>query len=171
MKGNLTFNKCSAEDIDQVSELANRIWPVAYADLLTTSQIEYMLNWMYSLDKLKEEFHKGHLFYITKLDSEEVGFVGLEPNFPKSDCLRIHKIYLHPNFHGKKIGKWMMEKVEGVASELKMQYLHLNVNRQNAAVEFYLKSGFETIETEDIDIGNGFYMNDFMMSKKLTSAT
>jgi len=41
------------------------------------------------------------------------------------------------------------------------------VNRYNAAKGFYEKLGFEITGTEDIDIGDGYFMNDFTMEKKL----
>ncbi|MGZ8545109.1 MAG: GNAT family N-acetyltransferase, partial [Flavisolibacter sp.] len=45
--------------------------------------------------------------------------------------------------------------------------LRLNVNRNNSARSFYEKLGFEMIGEEDIDIGNGYFMNDYVMEKKI----
>jgi ribosomal protein S18 acetylase RimI-like enzyme len=45
--------------------------------------------------------------------------------------------------------------------------LRLNVNRNNKAKEFYEKLGFTVIQEEDIDIGSGYYMNDYIMEKKI----
>ena len=45
--------------------------------------------------------------------------------------------------------------------------LELNVNRLNSAINFYKKLGFEIIQEEDIDIGNGFFMNDYVLSLQL----
>ena len=45
--------------------------------------------------------------------------------------------------------------------------LQLNVNRYNSAVHFYEKQGFKIIREEDIDIGEGFFMNDYVMELKL----
>ena len=33
--------------------------------------------------------------------------------------------------------------------------------------EFYEKLGFTVIKEEDIDIGNGYLMNDYVMEKKI----
>ena len=44
-----------------------------------------------------------------------------------------------------------------------VNYLELNVNRQNIAVGFYKKLGFNIVAEEDISIGNGFFMNDYVM--------
>ena len=45
--------------------------------------------------------------------------------------------------------------------------LILQVNRNNAAVGFYKKMGFIIDREEDVEIGNGFYMNDYFMVKKI----
>jgi len=44
------------------------------------------------------------------------------------------------------------------------QALRLNVNRNNhVAKAFYEKAGFHHFMEEDIDIGNGFFMNDHVL--------
>jgi ribosomal protein S18 acetylase RimI-like enzyme len=45
--------------------------------------------------------------------------------------------------------------------------LLLNVNRNNPTKGFYEKLGFTVIKEEDIDIGNGYFMNDYVMEKKV----
>jgi ribosomal protein S18 acetylase RimI-like enzyme len=43
----------------------------------------------------------------------------------------------------------------------------VNVNRHNKALHFYEKYGFKIIREEDIDIGEGYFMNDYVMELKL----
>jgi ribosomal protein S18 acetylase RimI-like enzyme len=45
--------------------------------------------------------------------------------------------------------------------------LQLNVNRNNPAKIFYEKLGFAVLNEEDIDIGNGYFMNDYVMQKMI----
>jgi ribosomal protein S18 acetylase RimI-like enzyme len=45
--------------------------------------------------------------------------------------------------------------------------LTLNVNRDNSALYFYEKMGFLKIGEENIPIGNGYLMEDFILEKKL----
>ena len=45
--------------------------------------------------------------------------------------------------------------------------MELNVNRNNKALEFYKKMGMHIAESGDFNIGGGFYMNDYIMRKKL----
>lgn len=39
----------------------------------------------------------------------------------------------------------------------------LNVNRSNTARHFYEKMGMKKVEEGDFYIGNGYYMNDYIM--------
>ena len=41
--------------------------------------------------------------------------------------------------------------------------LELNVNRNNSAVGFYQHLGLKILRQGDFHIGNGFYMNDYIM--------
>lgn len=45
--------------------------------------------------------------------------------------------------------------------------LLLNVNRFNKAVEFYKAIGFNILFEENIEIGNGYLMEDYVMKLEL----
>jgi GNAT superfamily N-acetyltransferase len=159
------FTLANKSEMQRLSELASEIWPITFSKILSTAQIDYMLNWMYAPEKLINQLDEGHTFFFLRNKNVEIGFCGLEENYPESGLMRIHKIYLKPEFHGMGLGKFMLEKIEELARSKNLKGLHLNVNRFNNAVQFYEKAGFETIKTEDIDIGNGFLMEDFVMQK------
>jgi ribosomal protein S18 acetylase RimI-like enzyme len=45
--------------------------------------------------------------------------------------------------------------------------IELTVNRQNyKAINFYFKTGFIIKDVADFDIGEGYFMNDFIMIRK-----
>jgi len=69
--------------------------------------------------------------------------------------------------HGKGVGKILMNEVVSQVKAQGGEFLQLNVNRANKAKDFYLKTGFKIKETVNLDIGNGFYMNDYVMEKEL----
>ncbi len=160
------FIEANKSEMELLSELAHEIWPITFADILSPKQIDYMLNWMYNPDSLRQQIDKGHLFYFLKLDDTIIGFVGVEGNYPEHGLFRIHKIYLKPEFHRKGLGRLMLKKIEQYALSNGYLGLHLNVNRYNRALNFYKKAGFEIIKEEDIEIGDGFLMEDFVMLKK-----
>ena len=67
-----------------------------------------------------------------------------------------------PDNQGKGLGQMRLDAViQRVRS--RADTLELNVNRHNKALHFYERNHFKVIRTEDIDIGAGYYMNDYVM--------
>lgn len=163
----LAVKQIHAEEIFIISQLAHDIWPEAYKDILSSDQITYMLDWMYNVQTLQEQANTGYLYYLLTEDGRPTGFLGLEPNFPDADVLRIHKIYVLPEKQGKGHGRELFNQAMNVAFDLGSHSLHLNVNKFNKAVDFYKHVGFQVIKEEDIDIGKGYLMEDFVMELKL----
>lgn len=154
-------------EVDIVNELAHRIWPHTFRDILSKDQIAYMLDWMYDPGTLREQVTTGHLYYVLKEMGVPKGFIGLEPNFPDADFLRIHKLYVLPEQQKKGFGRALLNQAMDVAFDLQLNRLHLNVNRFNDSVKFYQHVGFEIVGEEDIDIGKGYLMEDYIMELKL----
>lgn len=158
----------SIGEISRVKTLAYKTWPTAFAGILSPEQIDYMLDMMYSDTSLTQQIEeKGHRFYIFSENGYDCGFISLEANHNKTSATKIHKIYVLPELHGKSIGKALINFAEGFALQINNNKLLLNVNRENKAVGFYKKMGFDITETVDIAIGEGFFMNDYVMSKTL----
>lgn len=155
------------DELSIVHEIAHATWPDTFKDILSQEQIQYMLNWMYNLKHLEKQFNQGHQFYVAEIEGTPVGFIGIEPNHPEIGLTKIHKIYILPNKQGLGIGKNLIEFVKKNALQSKMIGLLLNVNRFNKAVEFYKAIGFNILFEENIDIGNGYLMEDYVMKLEL----
>jgi len=56
-----------------------------------------------------------------------------------------------------------LNKAIEVAKKANADALFLQVNKHNNAYSFYLKNGFEKESEFKFDIGNGFYMDDYLM--------
>jgi len=157
------------EDIFLVNHLAHDIWPSAFKDILSKEQIAYMLDWMYDVNTLEEQVQIGHLYYLVKENGIAKGFLGVEPNYPDADYLRIHKLYVLPDQQGKGLGRVLLNQAIDVAFDLDLHTIHLNVNRFNEAVKFYEYCGFKITGEEDIDIGKDYLMEDYIMELTLKS--
>jgi GNAT superfamily N-acetyltransferase len=68
-----------------------------------------------------------------------------------------------PIAQGTGSGKALLNKAIEVAKTEKSASLFLQVNKQNNAYTFYLKNGFVKEQEFKFDIGNGFYMDDYVM--------
>jgi ribosomal protein S18 acetylase RimI-like enzyme len=127
-----------------------------------------MLGMMYDDASLRSQItERGHVFLLANVDGAFGGFASYELNYKNELKAKLHKIYIRPDMQGKNVGKVLMTEVAGIAREAGMQYLTLNVNRGNNAVGFYQRYGFEKTGEEDIDIGNGYFMNDAIMQMTL----
>ncbi|MBD2704115.1 GNAT family N-acetyltransferase [Spirosoma sp. BT702] len=167
----IAITDVSESDLSIIQDIAHRTWPSTFEAILSPTQISYMLEIMYSLDSLKAQIQdKNHVFLLAKdqTDDEPLGYVSYELNYKKEPLTKVHKIYLLPSSQGKGVGRLLIDKVAEIAQCNGNNRLGLNVNRFNKALQFYERMGFLMVGQEDIDIGEGFLMEDFILEKQLT---
>lgn len=164
----ITISEATVNDIKTIQDITYKTWPITYGEILTEEQLKYMLDLFYSHEALAAQFQKKEqLFYLISDENAVVGFIGIEHNYNKEPITKIHKIYLLPETQGKGIGKMAFEKIAELALENNSASLLLNVNLFNKALNFYEKIGFKIKEEVNIEIGNGYLMEDFVMQKQL----
>ena len=161
----IAVKKTGPENIPAIQELAQVTWAIAYASIITPEQMSYMLDLFYSNNSLHEQIEKGHQFIIAWEEGIAVGFASYSPKSDEEPSVyRLHKIYIDPNQQGKGTGKILLDFIIADIKPAAATELELNVNRSNNALGFYQKFGFVIIREEDIDIGNGYFMNDYVMT-------
>lgn len=164
----IKITEASIEDITKIQNIAHTTWPITYGKILAKEQLDYMLDLIYSDEALTGQMEKKEqLFYLISEDETTLGFIGIEHHYKNQPVTRIHKIYILPETQGKGIGKKVVEEIQKLALENHSASLSLNVNRFNSALGFYKNIGFEIKEEVNIEIGNGFLMEDYVMEKKL----
>ena len=156
----------STADIPLIRSLAQQIWPETYSSILTANQIDYMMNLMYSERRLREQMQNGHQFIVVYNAGLPVGFAAF--SLVEPTVFKLHKIYILHSQQGKGTGKFVIEQIIRNVQSAGADILRLNVNRHNSAKLFYEKLAFSVIATEDVDIGGGYFMNDYIMEKRLT---
>ena len=107
----------------------------------------------------------GSQFIFVYDEDEPAGFASYQEIRPA--VWKLHKIYVLATQQGKGTGKFMIDHITKQIQQLSATSLQLQVNRDNKAKGFYEKIGFTVIETINLDIGNGFFMNDYVMEKKM----
>lgn len=159
---NFSIIKAHSEHLDHIIQIAYATWPDTYSDILSPEQLSYMLEQYYHKSCLSGRMEKGNLFYLVQQAGAFLGFMELAPD-EKPGYTKLHKLYVLPEAQGLKLGRLLLEEAIRIAKRANQAGIFLNVNRYNKALFFYEKLGFERLETVDIAIGNGFYMNDFIM--------
>ncbi|HEY8658256.1 MAG TPA: GNAT family N-acetyltransferase [Hanamia sp.] len=168
----IALKSAGIKDLEVIHQLAYEIWPSAYSEILSVEQLEYMLEKFYSLPSLQHQVTVlHHQFILVKENDIAIGFASFSPHKDDPAVYHLNKIYVLPQQQGKNIGKQILDyvidqiKIDGATS------LQLNVNRNNTALYFYEKQGFKIIREEDIDIDQGYFMNDYVMELSISNWT
>ena len=164
-----------------IRSVSERTWPSTYGHIISQEQINFMLDWMYSDASLEKQMHSGCAFYIASIKKEDgkwdaVGFCSVSPDDEKeegennstekvagSTAHKLNKLYVLPSAQGTGAGKALLNKSIEVAKASGSSSIFLQVNKLNTAYTFYLKHGFIKESEFKFDIGNGFYMDDYVM--------
>ena len=159
--------KATEKDIPLIRDLAKRSWENAYAEILSTEQMEYMLNTMYSEDEISAHLKSPNYHYFLVFDENSNvfdGFLGYENHY-ENQTTKLHRIYLVPESKGKGLGKKTLEFLNEKTLESGDNRIILNVNKHNSAKKFYEAQGYKVYDEGVFDIGNGYVMDDFLMEK------
>ena len=162
---NLSIKKADADDCSLIRELASQIWEPTYQSILSKEQLAYMFEMMYSVEHIRKQIEEmGHLYFIAYADEQPAGYLSIEKE--SADKFIFQKIYTLPKLHGKGLGRYLVEQgISYLKGICPLPFvIELFVNRSNPAVGFYEHIGMKKVATRDHDIGNGYYMNDYVMS-------
>ncbi len=161
----LNIRNASVQDIDLIRDLSLQVWPQTYASILSKQQIEYMMQLLYSKEAILKQMKEKHQFLIIYNSGIPIGFASYSE--VEAHIYKLHKIYVLPIHQGRGVGRFIIRYIINCILPQDATALRLNVNRSNKAKDFYQQLGFQIIREEDIPIGNGFYMNDYVMELNL----
>lgn len=159
-----------------IRSVSERTWPSTYGHIISQEQIDFMLDWMYSDDSLATQMNTGCAFYIASIkdsnvynsDWDAVGFCSVSLGDEKDEmdgttAHKLNKLYVLPSAQGTGAGKALLNQSIEVAKAAGSSSIFLQVNKHNNAYHFYLKHGFIKEAEFKFDIGNGFFMDDYVM--------
>lgn len=148
------------ENISSIQSMADEIWRDHYPEIIGMEQVEYMLGRFYSREGMLQQMRDGQQFYRVMLDGQPKGFLAIEARGEGNYFL--NKLYIDTREQGRGLGQAIWQNLLLLLSDLRE--MRLQVNRQNyKAINFYFKVGFVIERVADFDIGDGYFMNDFVM--------
>ena len=161
----LTIRPATLSDRSLIRSISERTWPSTYGHIISQEQIDFMLDWMYSDASLEKQMNTGCEFYIANLNGDDVGFCSVSPEEEDTNefAHKLNKLYVLPLAQGTGAGKALLNKSIEVAKAAGSSSIFLQVNKINTAYTFYLKKGFIKEREFKFDIGNGFFMDDYVM--------
>lgn len=150
------------EDLATIHNMADVVFRDTYRDILSSEQLDYMMDWMYSITSLERQLQEGHVYYIAWDGDTPKGYVSVQKE--RVGLYHLQKIYVMPSAQKTGLGKLLMDRaLKHVKDEAGHAAVELNVNRENPALGFYKHVGFKIVRQGDFPIGKGFYMNDYIM--------
>lgn len=155
-------------EVESLCALAREIWLQHYPGIVTVRQIEYMLAQRYSPDAIRAQLRDGTASW-DKLEvaGELCGFASCERG-EDSRKMKLDKLYVHQVYRGRGLGAALVDHAAAAARREGRDTLYLQVNKYNhGSVEAYRRMGFAIIRSVKVDIGEGFVMDDYVMSRSL----
>lgn len=167
------IRSATSDDIALIGNMAEVVFRETYRNILSPEQMEYMMEWMYSAHSLEKQMDNlGHKYFIASVEGRSAGYMSLNREKPLPDgteLFHLQKIYVMPDFQKNGLGRLLIDKAIDYVKTLSSApcRIELNVNRNNPAVGFYMNMGFRKVRQGDFYIGNGFYMNDYIMAVEI----
>ncbi|MDR0892368.1 MAG: GNAT family N-acetyltransferase [Mediterranea sp.] len=166
------IRRATTADCGLIHALAEKVFPDTYREILSPEQLDYMMEWMYSLENLRRQMEEeGHVYFIAS-DNEGIpcGYVSVQPQ--EADLFHLQKIYVLPAYQGKHCGSFLFREALRYIRDVHPSpcRVELNVNRHNKALLFYERMGMRKLREGDFPIGNGYYMNDYIMGLELDTS-
>ena len=163
-----TIQKATIADCDLINKMAKEVFPATYKEILSPEQMDYMMDRMYAPKNIRKQMEEeGHVYFIAYEECEPCGYLSIQPQ--GEDVFHLQKIYVLPYFQGAHCGSFLFKEAIKYIKEVHPTpcLMELNVNRNNKALDFYERMGMKKLREGDFPIGNGYYMNDYIMGLEI----
>jgi len=157
----LEFVKVKANDVEALRDLSIATFVSTYAEYNTKEDMENYITTEFSIQKLLSGIESANAsFYFAVADKTPLGYIkvnyaGAQTDVNDGESLELERIYVLPEYQGKKIGQFLLNAALNVALRDKKNYLWLGVWDKNTnAQQFYAKNGFTPFGTHSFMLGN-----------------
>ncbi len=155
------------QDILTVATLAEKIWHEHYDSIIGIAQVNYMLQKFQSEAAIAQQTKEGMLYKIALWDENPVGYYAVKKE-PEIGKLFLSKVYIDKAYRGKGIATVMLRDILDIAQEENLSRIYLTVNKNNkSSIAVYEKMGFQKVDEVKADIGDGFFMDDYIMEQEI----
>lgn len=149
-------------NIPTLAEVASEIWYEYYTPIIGLQQVEYMVEKFQSVEVITQQIDNGYEYYFAIYNGEIAGYFGAQP---QNNNLFLSKLYIKKAFRGKGISTQIFAYIKDIALKYGKSKITLTINRYNYdTIDIYKHFGFKVEREEKADIGNGFYMDDYIMT-------
>ena len=152
-----TIRVRSRREAERVAALAAEIWTEYYTPLIGAEQVKYMLERFQSAGAIQND---GYRYDLMTDGERDVAYCGVRP---EPAGLFVSKIYVRKEYRKKGIARLLLRRALDEHPSAKRVWL--TVNKGNEAVEAYKRMGFVMEDAVVTDIGGGYVMDDYIMTR------
>lgn len=154
----------SESDINIVAQLADKIWREYFPDIIGQDQTDYMISLFQSAGAISAQIRMNdYSYYLLLHNGIHAGYFSLAV---RGREMFLSKIYVKSDFRGLGLASHAFEFIENEARSRGLESIRLTVNRNNEnSIKIYEHRGFVIVDRQNLDIGHGYYMDDYIMEK------
>ncbi len=154
----------SEEDIRQVADLATVIWHEHFPSIIGEDQVDYMVDKFQSVPAITDQIEKeGYRYYKICDEDGLAGYFGIKTEDDAS--LFLSKFYIKKEERGKGLAGQALDYMVAICQEQGLDKIWLTCNKHNDdTLAIYDHMGFEVTGSQVTDIGNGFVMDDYVLT-------
>ena len=169
----LNIKMATNADAELIADMSRKTFYETFVSQNTKENMDKFMNESFTKEALMEEVGEpGNIFLLAYDEKEPAGYVRMRennnpPELGNRNSIEIARIYAATNAIGKGVGKTLMQKCIELAREKKKEVLWLGVwEKNNRAIDFYIKWGFEKFSTHIFMLGDD-PQTDWLMKKEL----
>lgn len=158
------IREAKKSDADKINETAEKAWEEAYEDIVSEEIIETVIEKWYKIEDLKQQT-EDPLFYVATEEKRLIGFIHASFESDSSKIVKLHRLYLDPEYWRNGIGSSLLDKVEDEVDEVSKIELEV-LDKNKVGKGFYKSKGFEVREKEQVKLF-GEPVRQVIMEKEL----
>ncbi len=148
-------------EIQNIAILAEEIWHQHFTDIIGKAQVDYMVEKFQSYPALKEQIENGYEYYQIYSGHSFAGYIGIHE---EESSLFLSKLYIQKEFRGQHISTQAFQFLLELCKKRSLPKIWLTCNKHNGnTLNIYRHWGFVTTREQKADIGNGYFMDDYIL--------
>lgn len=171
--GSVFIQKVELIHVAELISIGKQTFYETFANDNSAEDMQNYLDENFAEEKVKAELSNTHSeFYFAKNNDVIIGYLklnhaGAQTEEKFSNSIEIERIYVLKEFHGKKIGQFLLDFAINLAKEKQVNYLWLGVwERNEKAIRFYQKNNFVAFDKHIFQLGNDA-QTDILMKRML----
>lgn len=153
-------------DIQTIADIAEEIWHQHFTPIIGEAQVNYMVEKFQSYPALSSQIHEnGYEYFLIVSSHTPCGYIGIHQ---EDSSLFLSKLYIKKEFRGQHLATCGLRFLIELCRERGLDRVWLTCNKHNDnTLEIYRHLGFRITDEQVADIGNGFVMDDYILTYTL----